>query len=357
MFFMMALFCWNTNAQQWQHHTAEPSTYSIIAWDSATGDIGIALQSTVLSAGALLPFAKANLGGIIIQGIPDPGTGTRALELLKSNTPRQTADILLKTVQDSAQVQFAILDSTGVCYPYSGKNCPLFTGYRYGNGYSVQGTFLRSDTVLQVMSAAFLKSRGDFSDRLLASLGAAEKAEGQHLQRRSAALLVIREGGGYGGSNDRYIDLRVDDDSLPLISLRRALERWQTSYSLEARLRTIEYFNNSRHFIQADNEKKRLIESMNAQIRLKPDDANVLNNVAWTLAISNIDLERALEFARRAVRLDPNNSDYLNTMAECFYRLGGYEDAIAIASELVAKNPADPYYYRQLLKFKEGRNK
>jgi uncharacterized Ntn-hydrolase superfamily protein len=357
VFCFTVLLFWNADAQQWQQRGTDPSTYSIIAWDSATGDIGIALQSNILSAGAILPFAKSNVGAVIVQGRPVPIVGARALDLLKTSYPRQIIDDLLRETPDSSRIQISVLDSLGASYTYTGNNCAIYSGSKTGPGYSVQGNSLKSDTVLVAMSNGFKNSHGDLAERLLVSLEAGAKAEGMHIQRNSASLLVVRDGGGYGGFNDRYIDLRVDDDSLPLVGLRRALERWQKSYSLEARLRTIEYFNQNKHFLQADNEKKRLIESMNAQIRLKPDDPEVLNNIAWTLATSNIDLERALELSRRAVRLEPKNLDYLNTMAECFYRLGGYEDAIAIANELISKNPTEPYYYRQLHKFKEGKQK
>jgi len=105
----------------------------------------------------------------------------------------------------------------------------------------------------------------------------------------------------------------------------------------------------------AEEEKRRLVGDLNDQLRSNPDDPVLLNQIAWILATNEIDRERALELSKRAVKLVPGNSTFLSTMAECHYRLGNFDTAIAIGSELIAKEPANDQFWKQLQKFKEAK--
>ena len=118
---------------------------------------------------------------------------------------------------------------------------------------------------------------------------------------------------------------------------------------------TIERFNRNKQYEAAQSETQRIIEKLNQSLRNSPDDPDVLNRVAWILATYELARERALELAKRAATLAPGRSEILNTLAECHFRLGNTAEAIAIESELVAKEPGNDYYWKQLQKFRAAK--
>ena len=122
-------------------------------------------------------------------------------------------------------------------------------------------------------------------------------------------------------------------------------------------MRTVEAFTAAKNYRAAQAEMQRIVGSLNAELRMKPDDPTVLNRIAWTLATHEIDKERALELAKRAATLAPTRSDILDTMAECHFRLGHFDEAIAIEANLVTKEPANDEYWKQLQRFKEGKQR
>jgi uncharacterized Ntn-hydrolase superfamily protein len=334
------------------------TTYSIVAWDSLTGELGVAVQSKFLGVGAVVPYAKAGVGAIATQAFANTTFGPKGLELLENGMDaRQTVERLIQSDTNLANRQLGIVDAHGNAFAFTGSECLPYAGNISGNGYTVQGNILAGVEVIRAMAQTFEISSGELADRLLNALDAAEKAGGDKRGRQSAALLVVRENGGYGGYNDRYIDIRVDDDSLPLVELRRIYTLWQETFLFETRLTLIERLNRERKFIQADQEKKRLTESMNNSLRAKPDDPKLLNEIAWILITNNMDRERAMELAKRATKLAPDKLSYMDTMAECYFRLGKYDEAISIEAELVNKEPNNDKYWKQLRKFKEAKQK
>jgi cytochrome c-type biogenesis protein CcmH/NrfG len=226
-----------------------------------------------------------------------------------------------------------------------------------GKWYSVQGNILAGEGVVKAMARMFEITPGDLAERLLASVEAGEAAGGDKRGRQSAALLVVRDKGGYSGYNDRFVDIRVDDNLQPLVELRRIYDLWTQTFLLDARFQSIEQFNKNRNFSAASEEMKRVVAALNMQVRKKPDDPEVLNNVAWTMATHDIDLSQALELAKRAVKLAPEKLSFLDTMAECHFRLGHYDEAIAIEAGLVTKDASNDEYWKQLQKFKEAKTK
>ena len=334
------------------------ATYSIVAWDSATGDLGVAVQSRFLGVGAVVPFAKAGVGAIATQAYANTSFGPRGLDLLTQGmSAQQVGAMLLQGDTDAAQRQVAIVDARGGVYAYTGTGCQQYAGQITGSGYSAQGNILAGENVTKAMARMYEITPGDLADRLLAALDAGESAGGDKRGRQSAALLVVRAHGGYGGYNDRYIDIRVDDDSLPLVKLRHIYELWQSAFLMDARMRTIDEFNKAGNFRAARVEMERVVSSFNNELRLKPDDPDVLNDIAWQLATHDIDKPRALELAKRAAVLAPTRTDILDTMAECHFRLGHYDEAIAIESNLVSKEPANDQYWKQLQKFKDAKGR
>jgi uncharacterized Ntn-hydrolase superfamily protein len=200
-------------------------TYSIVAHDFDTGDLGVAVQSRFLAVGAVVPWARAGVGAVATQAYGHPGYGPGGLELLSGGTePSAVLDRLTGDDQLREERQVGIVDRTGRAATFTGRGCYAWAGGRTGPGFAAQGNILAGPAVVEGLAETFVGGGRPFPELLVACLAAAEAAGGDRRGRQSAALLVVREGGGYGGYNDRWIDLRVDDHAAPIEELARLLE-------------------------------------------------------------------------------------------------------------------------------------
>ncbi len=203
----------------------KPSTFSIVAFDPANGDLGVAVESKFLSVGAVVPWAQAGVGAIATQSWANTRYGPLGLAMLQAGlTPEQAGAALVAGDDNPAQRQFGIVDAQGHAYTYTGSGCYVWAGGRTGVNYSAQGNILTGAGVVNALAETFEAMRGDLAYRLIAALSAGQAAGGDRRGQESAALLVVRAGGGYSGFNDRYIDLRVDDHPRPIEELKRLLE-------------------------------------------------------------------------------------------------------------------------------------
>lgn len=205
------------------------ATYSIVAFDPATGDLGVAMQSKFFGVGTVVPWARAGVGAIATQAAANVTYGPRGLDLLANgSTPEQTVRLLTETDGNSDQRQLGIVDARGRAASHTGPACNAWAGHIVRPNFAVQGNILAGEAVVQAMAAAHEKARaaadGELADWLVAALHAGEGAGGDARGRQSAALLVVRDRAGYAGANDRYIDLRVDDHPDPNVELSRLLE-------------------------------------------------------------------------------------------------------------------------------------
>jgi uncharacterized Ntn-hydrolase superfamily protein len=202
-----------------------PSTFSIVARDPGTGDLGIAVQSKFLAVGAVVPWAKAGAGAVATQAWANTSFGPDGLALMAAGVP--APDVLVRLAAsdpDSAHRQVGMVDAGGQAATFTGSQCMHWAGGRTGPGYACQGNILVSKATVVAMAAAFEGTPGGLWDRLVAALAAGQAAGGDSRGQQSAALLVVREGGGYAGRNDRFIDLRVDDHPAPIAELQRLLD-------------------------------------------------------------------------------------------------------------------------------------
>lgn len=205
-----------------------PSTFSIVAFDQDTGDLGVGVQSKFLAVGAVVPWAKAGVGAIATQSFANTTYGPRGLELLgKGLVPAEVIRRLTKDDPQRSRRQLGIVDARGFMHAYTGADCQEWKGHVTGRHHACQGNILAGEGVVTGMSAAFRKTKGPLADRLLAALEAGQAKGGDKRGRQSAALLVVRKDGGYAGFNDRYIDLRVDDHPRPIEELRRVYGKWK----------------------------------------------------------------------------------------------------------------------------------
>jgi uncharacterized Ntn-hydrolase superfamily protein len=200
-------------------------TFSIIARDAETGDLGGAVQSKFLGVGGVVLHGRAGVGMVATQAWANVSYGPRGLALLEAGaSARQALDVLLGADDQPGQRQAAIVDAAGRVAAHSGGECPDWAGHHTGDGVSCQGNILVSGATVEAMAAAFREGAGlEFPERLVAALDAGQTAGGDARGQQSAALLVVREGGGYGGGSDRLVDLRVDDHATPIAELGRLL--------------------------------------------------------------------------------------------------------------------------------------
>jgi uncharacterized Ntn-hydrolase superfamily protein len=209
-------------------------TFSIVGFDPATGDLGIAVASKFLAVGAVVPWAIAGVGAVATQANANTAYGPRALELLAQGVSASEAVALLRSEDTQPDVfsrQVGIVDGRGRSASYTGEQCMTWAGGTSGPNFAAQGNILAGPDVVQAIGTAFeQQQQGDLAERLLDALASGQQAGGDRRGQQSAALLVVRQGGGYGGRNDRYIDLRVDDHRQPIDELRRVLQLWRVYF-------------------------------------------------------------------------------------------------------------------------------
>ncbi len=200
-------------------------TYSIIARDPISGDMGVAVQSHWFSVGSVVTWAEAGVGAVATQAFSNISFGPRGLQLLKQGMgAKQALDSLIASDEGREIRQLAIVDVKGGVATHTGKKCIPFAGHITGKGHSVQANLMISDKVWPAMDRAFRSTQGTLAERMLITLEAGEAAGGDIRGRQSAAILVVR-GKSTGNSwEDRLVDLRVDDSPEPLAELRRLLD-------------------------------------------------------------------------------------------------------------------------------------
>src|SRR5712671_6565898 len=210
-------------------------TYSIVAYDSATGDLGIAVQSKFPNVGGLVPWARAGIGAVATQSLSNTDYGEKGLELLAEGaTAPEAMRIVMRRDLRPAQRQVGMVDARGNAASWTGDSTFDWAGGRagggtvggkgqliVGRGYAAQANIMVSDATVRNMAETFERSRGSLADRLIAALVAGQAGGGDKRGMQSAALLVVRARGGYLGGTDRYIDIRVYDAPDPIKELQR----------------------------------------------------------------------------------------------------------------------------------------
>ena len=212
------------------------ATFSIVGFDPVTGDLGVAVESKFFGVGSVVPWAKAKVGAIATQSSANTTYGREGLTLLEAGkSARETLNQLTTGDSGRDNRQAGIVDAKGNAASFTGAKCNAWAGHIEGTNFCVQGNILTGEEVVKAMAAAYEKARkvenSELADWLTAALEAGQQAGGDKRGRQSAALLVVREKGGYGGRNDRYIDLRVEDHAEPIQELSRLLEMHKKFYS------------------------------------------------------------------------------------------------------------------------------
>jgi len=203
-------------------------TFSIVAYDPEADELGVAVQSKFMAVGALVPYAEAGVGAVATQSWVNTTYGPRGLELLKAGlSPQEVVEKLIDGDSQAALRQFGIVDVKGRSANFTGEECFPWAGGITGPNFACQGNILVNENTVTDMAHTFQKAKGDLASRLIEALAAAQRAGGDSRGQQSAALLVVKPKGGYGGFNDKYIDLRVDDHPKPIEELQRLHELYK----------------------------------------------------------------------------------------------------------------------------------
>ncbi|PYR80606.1 MAG: Zn-dependent protease [Acidobacteria bacterium] len=197
-------------------------TFSIVARDPATGELGVAVQSHWFSVGPIVPWVEAGVGAVATQSFVDPSYGKLGLDLMRAGKSAPEALKALIAGDAASDVrQVAMIDTQGRVAAHTGAKDIQAAGHKVGTNYSVQANLMLNDTVWPAMSRAFEAAKGDLADRMLAALDAAQAAGGDIRGRQSAALILVSGKPTGKPWIDRIFDLRVDDNPEPLKELRR----------------------------------------------------------------------------------------------------------------------------------------
>jgi uncharacterized Ntn-hydrolase superfamily protein len=203
------------------------TTFSVVAYDPGRQEWGVAVQSKFLAAAAVVSWARAGAGAVATQSYANLAYGPQGLDMMEGGAPaEQVVEALTSADEGRALRQVGVVDREGRAAAYTGDECYQWAGHVVGDGFTCQGNILIPGTV-EAMAARFEEARGgpgELADWLVAALAAGQEAGGDKRGRQSAGALVVRQGGGYGGNNDRYLDLRVDDDPYPIRKLAELVE-------------------------------------------------------------------------------------------------------------------------------------
>jgi uncharacterized Ntn-hydrolase superfamily protein len=269
-------------------------TYSIVARDSATGELGVAVQSHWFSVGSVVPWAESGVGAVATQSFVDPSYGKLGLDLMRAGKSAPEALAALLAGDEGRDVrQVAMVDAKGRVAVHTGAKCIPAAGHEPGEGFSVQANLMGDERVWPAMAKAFRESRGDLADRMLAALDAAEAVGGDIRGKQSAALLVVKGGATGRPWADKVFDLRVEDAPLPLVELRR-LVRLQRAYN---------HASAGDDLVAAGRTEESLAEYADAA-RLAPEVLELPYWQAVTLA-SKGKLEEALPIFRKVFAKEP----------------------------------------------------
>jgi uncharacterized Ntn-hydrolase superfamily protein len=281
-------------------------TYSIVARDEKTGQLGVAVQSHWFAVGSLCPWVEAGVGAIATQSMVEPAYGPRGLDALRGGKPaEQVLRELLAEDEGRELRQVAIVDTRGQIAVHTGARCIQAAGHQTGAGFSVQANMMLNDNVWPAMAEAFVQAQGDLSQRMLAALQAAQSAGGDIRGQQSACMLIAD-----GTPSDKpwehlLIDIRVDDSAKPLVELDRLLDI-QRAYDLM----------NQGDALLAKDEMKDAQEKYRQAAALAPDIDEIPFWQAVTLAdIGKVD--EALPVFEHVFRQNPNWAELVQRLPAC----------------------------------------
>ncbi len=331
------------------------ATFSIVAYDTTTQELGVAVQSRAFNVGAGVAWARAGVGAVATQSFTNESFGPRGLALLARGLGALSAlDSLLGADSGRAQRQVGVVDAWGEAATFTGGECMAWAGGVARSGLAVQGNILASEAVVLDMVRAFDETKGELSERLLAALRAGQAAGGDKRGQQSAALLVVRPSTSHPEYEERYVSLRVDDHTSPIAELERLYRLHEASDLAEAHIRYAAESRARGDEPGARRELERVGETLRRTLADESASAGTLNALAWYAATNDLFLSEALEAAQRAAALEPESVEILDTLAECQFRLGDFAGAMQTIEKALDASPDDAYLLSQKARFEEA---
>jgi uncharacterized Ntn-hydrolase superfamily protein len=293
--FLTALSCFPIVGQNFYSENPLVATYSIVARDPETGEMGVAVQSHWFSVGTIVSWGEAGVGVVATQSFVNPAFGPDGLELLKSGmTADKVVDKLIAEDEGRDVRQLAVLDVNGNVKSYTGKNCIPGAGNIVGEYYSVQANLMLNDLVPDAMAKAFEESTGTLAERMMAALFAAQEVGGDIRGKQSAAILIV-EGESTGKVwEDRLIDLRVEDSPEPLQELNRLLKVHQAYNHMNAGDLAVEH-----------GDMELAMQEYSAAEKMFPDNEEMIYWHAVTLA-TNGEVDASLSLFKDVFNRNEN---------------------------------------------------
>lgn len=282
-------------AQSYKKSEPFTHTYSIVARDSVTGDVGVAVQSHWFSVGSVVTYGKAGVGVVATQSLVNPSYGPKGLILMEQGLyPQQALEVLLANDKGEMYRQVAFLDVDGNVATHTGSSCIDEAGHRQGKNFSVQANMMLNNTVWDAMATAFETTKGTLSERILASLKAAENEKGDIRGKQSAAILIVK-GKATGNSwEDTVMDLRVEDHEEPIKELERLIQIHKA----------YDFMNKGDLAMEEGNSEKAEELYMNAQ-NLFPENLEMKYWYAINL-LNNKDFNKAKPILQSIFKADEN---------------------------------------------------
>jgi uncharacterized Ntn-hydrolase superfamily protein len=283
-------------AQIYKSNEPFAHTFSIVARDPETGEMGVAVQSHWFSVGTSVSWAEAGVGAVATQSFTNKSFGIRGLNLLRSGlTAQEALDSLLKDDEGRDVRQVAIIDNKGNVATHTGKSCIDYASHIRGNNFSVQSNMMLTDKVPAAMADAFEKSKGrSLADRLIIALEAGQKAGGDIRGKQSAAIIIVPGKSQGKPWEERTVDLRVDDNPEPIKELRR-LYNVQIAY---------QHMNNGDLAVEK-NDMSTAMNEYNAAMKMFPQNLEMQYWTAITLA-NNKQVDKAIPILKKVFGQNSN---------------------------------------------------
>ncbi len=281
------------------------TTYSIVAYDEANGQMGVAVQSHWFSVGSVVTWAEAGIGAVATQSFVEVSYGPLGLELMRSGkTSQQALSALLAVDKHKSVRQVAMVDVKGRVAAHTGKKCIREAGHHKGKNYSCQANMMENNTVWKAMSKAYENTKGQLVDRLMAALEAAEKEGGDIRGRQSAALLIVNTKSSGVAWKDRIFDLRVEDHQQPLKELKRLITV----------AKAYNHMNKGDEYLTVNDVKGALKEYSTAK-KIYPGNPEMIFWPAVTMAASG-KVEQSLPLFKKAFAADIRWAELLKRLPE-----------------------------------------
>ena len=328
------------------------TTFSIVAVDTLQNEWGVAVASRFLAVGSIVPWARAGVGAIATQASANTAFGPHGLALLERGySANQALGRLMETDPGIEERQIGLVDAKGRVAVHTGERCEEWAGSFKGPGFAILGNYLAGSEVGDQMAKAFEETEGSLTERMLASLRAGQRAGGDQRGRQSAAILVVKAGGGYRGGSDRLVDLRVEDHPKPIEELARLYRIHAAIYLPLVHIRLGDEALSGGRREKAGREYSRVIHLYRQAIARDPKSHRLKNALAWFYVRHRVNLDEAFRLIDAAKKLAPRSWEVIDTLAEIHFARGNLTMARDLADKALQLDPQNDYLKSQIRRF------